>query len=59
MAPIIDAHNWTNPADTTEHRFTPEINVPEQWVQRAETNRGRGPGTVTVVNSDTPGWWWF
>lgn len=56
-ARIIDAHNWTNPTDARDHRFTHTVDTPTQAAQRVETERGRGPGTVTVIDTEITNWW--
>lgn len=56
--PIIHAHNWSTPGACSDHRFTYDLRAPEEYVQQAERDRGRGPGTVTVLDTDDAGWWW-
>lgn len=55
--PIVHGHNWTNPDDRRDYRFTYTMTVPDEHNQRRERSRRRGPGTVTVIRTDTANWW--
>jgi hypothetical protein len=56
-SPIVHAHNWTNPADYRDYRFTHTVTIADERDQRRERARHRGPGTVTVIGTDDPSWW--
>lgn len=55
--PILDAHNWTNPHDRTDYRFTATLVAFDHAGQTKLVDRGRGPGTVCVITEDRDGWW--
>jgi hypothetical protein len=57
VQPILDAHNWTNPANPNDYRFTTTIVAFDQAGQTRLIDRGRGPGTVCVITTDRDGWW--
>jgi hypothetical protein len=55
--PVLDAHNWMNPGNPDDYRFTATVVAFDQAGQRRLVDRGRGPGTVSVITTDRPGWW--
>jgi hypothetical protein len=55
--PIVHAHNWSNPDDHRDYRFIYTVAAPGEHGQRQERRRRRGPGTVTVIRTDTVNWW--
>lgn len=55
--PILDAHNWTNPGDPNDHRFTTTLVAFDQAGQTRLIDQGRGPGSVCVITTDRDGWW--
>jgi hypothetical protein len=57
VQPIIQSHNQTSADDPSEQRFRAEVVVPGERRQDQERDQGRGPGTVTVIDTINPIWW--
>lgn len=56
---VFGAHNYSNPRDPSDVRFVFDglalVGADLEATLRAE---GRGPGTITVIDSGQQGWWW-
>jgi hypothetical protein len=56
VAAAAAAHNWTNPHDNGDRRFTLLPHTPGDYEIPELRERGRGPGTVTVL-ADPHAFW--
>lgn len=57
VQPILQSHHQSTLGGGDVERFRAEVLVPGERRQAQEREHGRGPGTVTVIDTADPVWW--